>query len=206
MEKKEAPIVPLILQQNKKKIAQETPRPYQFGADTYERYMNRKNPFLGRLLSEKPTPIHLNSQQVEALFQFLNEHKQYQMAYPTEKAPHQKRKIAPPLEKFSKSQQSFVPPQKLKEDSQRLGLSIQTFFKYVLGRLQSDSDSLPLLVNELLPLFLEHQIQIKIYDAYRNFYSEEQFLETLKKISEGEDIENFEFFCSALFGYYSQFQ
>lgn len=201
---KEEPTVPLILQQNKKKIPQAKPRPYQFGADTYEHY--RKNPFAERSLVGAPSPIHLNNQQVEALFQYLHEQKQYQLAYPTEKAPHQKRKIAPPAGSFPKPQTPFVQTKNLKEDSHRLALAIETFFKYVLGRLENDCGELPLLVNELVPLFLEHQIKIKIYDAYRSFYSEEQFLETLKKISEGEDIENFEFFCSALFGYYSQFQ
>lgn len=206
MDEKKPPIVPLILQQNKNKVSHEKPRPYQFGADTYERYINRKNPFLDRVLKSAPTPLQLDSQQVQALFQHLKGQAQYQIAYSTERPPHQKRKIATPITNTPQKETDFVNSQKLKEDSYRLGFAIQTFFKSVLGRLQNDVGELPLVVNELVPLFLEHHIKIKIYDAYRSFYNEEQFLATLEKISEEEDIENFEFFCSALFGYYSQFQ
>ena len=51
---------------------------------------------------------------------------------------------------------------------------------------------------------VENQIRIRIFPAYRQFQSFEQFLDTLEQIREDVEIENFELFCSALFGYYSQ--
>ncbi len=202
---KKAPTMPLILQQNKKKETEQKLRPYQVGADTYERYRNNKNPFLERVLIGDPAPSNLDPKKAQALFQYFREQKQYQMAFPVERAPHYKRKIFNQKENLQKDAK-FINPEKLKEDLNRLGPSIQIFFKYILNRLHNDLNELSLIVNELVPLFIEHRIQIKIYDAYRIFYSGEQFLATLVKISQDDDLENFEFFCSALFGYYSQFQ
>ena len=205
MSSKKPPVVPLILQQNQKKETHAKPRPYQFGSDTYERYTNRKNPFLNRIVTGKPTSLKLEPRKAQALFHYFREQGHYQIGFPAERLPHYKRKAANQKEN-RQTDVAFVDSENMKEDLNRLGPSIQTFFKYVIGRLQNDLNELSLIINELVPLFLEHHIQIKIYDAYRTFYSEEQFLATLRKISQEDDLENFEFFCSALFGYYSQFQ
>ncbi|MBF0279331.1 MAG: hypothetical protein HQM13_16160 [SAR324 cluster bacterium] len=202
---KKPPAVPLILQQNKKKESYRKTPPYQIGADTYDRYINRKNPFLERVLAGEPVPSQLDTEKAQALFQYFRDQKQYRLAFPTEQVPHKKRKIIKPQSAPPKEGE-FVRSETLKEDLNRLRPSIQTFFKHILDRLENDLNELSLIVNELVPLFIEHRIRIKIYDAYQTFYSGDQFLAALKKISEDDDLENFEFFCSALFGYYSQFQ
>ncbi|MDP6730066.1 MAG: hypothetical protein QF675_08830, partial [SAR324 cluster bacterium] len=75
---------------------------------------------------------------------------------------------------------------------------------HVLNRLKEDPNQLASLVNEMVPMFLKHEVRVRIYPAYRQFQGFEQFLETLEKINEDFEIENFELFCSALFGFYSQ--
>lgn len=86
----------------------------------------------------------------------------------------------------------------------RLQTAIEAFFHHVLALLREDPNQLATLVNDLLPLFLKFEIRIRIYPAYRQFSGFETFLETLEKINEDFEIENFELFCSALFGFYSQ--
>ncbi|MBF0287156.1 MAG: hypothetical protein HQM14_05000 [SAR324 cluster bacterium] len=202
---KKEPVVPLILQQNKNKVSGKKPCPYQFGADIYEQYANRQNPFIDRVLSAQQTPSQLAPEKVQALFQYLQGQGQYQLGLPTKRSPHHKRKVVDQKEPAEKKPM-FSNVETLKEDSTKLKSAIDTFFQHVLGRLRYDADELSIIINELIPLFLEYQIQIKVYDAFRIFYSTEQFLETLTKISQDNELENFEFFCSALFGFYSQLQ
>ncbi len=202
---KKEPVVPLILQQNKNKVPGTKPCPYQFGANIYEQYTNRQNPFIDRVLSAQQAPSALAPEKVQALFQHLQGQGQYQLAHPTKRSPHHKRKIVDRKEPVEKKT-IFSHPETLREDTNKLKSAIDTFFQHVLGRLRYDTNELSLIINELVPLFLEYQIQIKVYDAFRTFYSTEQFLETLTKISQDNELENFEFFCSALFGFYSQLQ
>ena len=74
----------------------------------------------------------------------------------------------------------------------------------VLSDLKEDPFSLTKLVQDLATLFEEQEIRIRVYDAYRSFRSFDQLLDTLTRISEDTEIENFELFCSALVGFYSQ--
>lgn len=197
--------VPLILQQNQRREKNATARPYQFGADTFERYSNSKNPFLERALQGEKTTTPLNPSKVQSLFQHLREKNQYQLAFPTERVAHYRRKITGHQVKNHQIPK-FLQQKELKENTPKLEASIQTFFQHILARLRYNPHELSTIVNELVPLFLEFQIRIKVFDAFRTFYSVEQFLDTLAKISEGNDLENFDFFCSALFGFYSQLQ
>ncbi len=204
-EQKKQPEIPLILKQNRSKAVQKGPVPYRHGSDTYERYSNRKNPFIERVLASEAEPTQMAPQKAQALFQHIRDKKQYQLGFTTERSPYNRRKIAHPGGGASQETR-FVSAETLKEDSGKLSPSIETFFKHILGRLQHDPNELSLIVNELVPLFVEHEIRIKVYDAFRTFYSIDQFLETLAKISLDSEIENFELFCSALFGFYSQLQ
>lgn len=204
MEKKEKKL-PLIVNQNKREEPDAKPVPYKFGADSFARYSNAKNPFVGQVLPKEGTLSKVDPHKMQSLFHHAREIKQYQVKYPTDRVPHSRRKIVGTQEQ-SPPQSSVFHKKDLKENTLKLEASIQTFFRHVLARLQNEPNDLPLVVNELIPLFLEFQVKIKIYDAFRTFYSIEQFLETLSTIAEGNDLENFEMFCSAIFGFYSQFQ
>ena len=74
----------------------------------------------------------------------------------------------------------------------------------VLSEIREDPFRLTKLVQDLARLFEEQDIRIRVYDAYRTFKTFDQLLVTLTRISEDTEIENFELFCSALVGFYSQ--
>ena len=80
---------------------------------------------------------------------------------------------------------------------------MQGFFTQVLKRLGEEPGGLAVIINELVPLFVEHQIRVRFYDAFRQIRNMDDLRITLKKISNDSELENFELFCSALFIFYS---
>lgn len=194
---------PLILNQKPKNTKGTKPLPYQFGTETYDVYSNLKNPFLERILDTSAGDTKTDPQRAQTLLQQIGEHEGYQPLYPGTGAPHRKRKLAftehPPG-----TGNGYNPVTALPQDDRKLQNHIGSFFQYVLKKLEAGPGTLPGLVNELLPLFLEHKIRVSIYPVYRRFQGFEEMLHTLEQISEDTEIENFELFCGALFGYYSQ--
>ena len=202
-ESKKTKKIPLLLNQNPQKRGV-SPLPYQYGADTYEIYSNVKNPFLSRILASEAEPLNLEPKKAQALFQRLYD--KYQISFPTNFSPYSRRKVAVDEKIGDPKKAEFVEPQTLKENEQKLYNFIKIFFDSVLERLKDDPYSLPWVVNELIALFMEQQIKIKIYDAYRQFQNWDAFMNSLEQISQDYELENFELFCSALFGFYSQLQ
>ena len=138
-----------------------------------------------------------------ALVQEIGTDQGYRVHFPGSGSAHQKRKVTKgssvPTKGKGYEQQAHLP-----ENQVRLQTAIEAFFHHVLNRLKEDPNQLASLVNEMVPMFLKHEVRVRIYPAYRQFQGFEQFLETLEKINEDFEIENFELFCSALFGFYSQ--
>lgn len=200
---KDAKKTPLIVNQKPKNTKGTKPLQYEFGTDTYDVYRNPKNPFLGRILDTSPAESKIDPQHAHSLLQKVGGHEGYEPSFPGAGAPHRKRKLVS-TGNSSGSRNGYRPESILPQDDRKLQNNIGNFFQYALCKLKDDSKNLPELVNELLPLFLEHKIRVCIYPAYRQFQSFEEMFQTLEKISEDTEIENFELFCSALFGYYSQ--
>ncbi|MGK5093855.1 hypothetical protein WDW89_17810 [Deltaproteobacteria bacterium TL4] len=195
---------PLLLKQQQNKAKAMTPLPYDFDSDVYEVFSNVKNPFLSRILSPESEPAKLKAQQVRAFFQYLQKEPQYQLDFPTKNIPHRRRKIVEnTLSPAPKKEYKATPL--IKENKQNLRRFIQLFFKIIIQKLDEDPAQLAVIINEIVPLLLEQGLKIKIYDAYRQFPNWESFIATLHRISQDAEIENFELFCSALFGVYSQF-
>ena len=194
---------PLILDQSPKNTKGTQALPYELGTNTYEVYTNPKNPFLGRILSNEVPPLDRDPQKTKNLFQEIGNKEGYCKNFLGSGNPHLKRKVTS-SPKHSSICKGYEGEPSLREDLNRLQTSIEAFFSHTLARLKEDQNMLPQLVNNLLPLFVEHQIRIRIFPAYCQFQSFEQFIDTLELISEDFEIENFELFCSALFGYYSQ--
>ena len=92
--------------------------------------------------------------------------------------------------------------EKLKEDKRKLEVYIQSFFSHFLKRLGEEPGELPVIINELVPFFVEHQIRIRFYEAFRQIRAVEDLITTLEKISSDNELENFELFCSAIFVFY----
>jgi Na+-transporting methylmalonyl-CoA/oxaloacetate decarboxylase gamma subunit len=97
----------------------------------------------------------------------------------------------------------YLPREKLKENKRKLDVYIQGFFCNVLKRLSEDPGELAQIINEIVPLFVEHQIRVRFYQAFSQIRSNDDLNTTLEKISKDVELENFELFCSALFVFYS---
>lgn len=87
-------------------------------------------------------------------------------------------------------------------DIQKLPWLINDFFKSILSRLGADPGCFDDVVNDLLHLFKENSVKVKLYEAYYNFEDWDDLMETLEEISHYPSPETFDLFCSALLTYY----
>ena len=214
------PLQPLILKQNPKNIKGTKSLPYDFGAETYEVYRNPKNPFMVGILAAETDKIQLDPIKAQSLFQQLEKKSPYSLEYPLNISSHRKRKISPATQPISEDADSetetagserkleiasseYLPREKLKENKRKLDVYIQGFFCHVLKRLSEDPSELAQIINEVVPLFVEHQIRVRFYQAFCQIRSSDDLNTTLEKISKDVELENFELFCSALFVFYS---
>lgn len=196
--------MPLIVSQNQKKDSNSKPLPYEAGKETYQRFENTKNPFEGRSLNTDTPQSKLPSQSLKNLLHVLRERQEYRVAPQAEDLPHYKRRVSQP--RYPHGNPKFAKSTTLHQDQNRLEGYIKYFFQETLNQLEENPYSLPWVVNELVSLLQEQGLRIKVYDAYQQFHHWIQFMETLKALSQDPEQENFELFCSALIGFYSQIQ
>ena len=209
---------PLILEQTSHNTKGTQARPYDFGAETYDVYSNLKNPFMVGILAADTERIQLDPINTQNLFQQIEKNSTYTLEYPLNISAHSKRKLSsnqqvssaeknktPPVRegKLKTASMEYLPREKLKEDKRKLQVYIQKFFGHFLKRLVEEPGGLPLIINELVPLFVDHQIRIRFYEAFRQMHAMEDLITTLEKISSDCELENFELFCSAIFVFYS---
>ena len=209
---------PLILKQTSHNTKGTQARPYDFGAETYDVYSNLKNPFMVGILAADTERIQLDSINTQNLIQQIEKSSTYTLEYPLNISAHSKRKLSStkPVSSAGKKETStvregklktasmeYLPREKLKEDKRKLQVYIQSFFSHLLKRLGEEPGGLPLIINELVPLFVDHQIRIRFYEAFRQMHAMEDLITTLEKISSDYELENFELFCSAIFVFYS---
>jgi len=214
------PLQPLILKQNPKNIKGTKSLPYEFGAETYDVYSNPKNPFMVGILAAETDKIQLDPIKAQSLFQQLEKKSPYSLEYPLNISSHRKRKLSPATQPISEDADSetetagserkleiasseYLPREKLKENKRKLNVYIQGFFCHVLKRLSEDHGELSQIINEIVPLLVEHQIRVRFYQAFSQIRSNDDLNTTLEKISKDVELENFELFCSALFVFYS---
>ncbi len=204
MEEQDTNRVPLIVRQRPRNVgASSKPVPYQPPADTYDLFSNPKSPFLQRLVTAPTEQTKLSSEKLQSLFE-KNAGERWLLSTClslckrcARKTTHRSRNCAWQISNLWESLDSFEAPQRLQQ-------FVQLFMEQVLSDLKEDPFSLTKLVQDLATLFEEQEIRIRVYDAYRTFRSFDQLLDTLTRISEDTEIENFELFCSALVGFYSQ--
>ncbi len=214
------PLQPLILKQNPKNIIGTKSLPYEFGTETYDVYSNPKNPFMVGILAAETDKIQLDPIKVQSLFQQLEKKSPYSLEYPLNISSHRKRKLSSATQPISEDADSetetvgserkleiasseYLPREKLKENKRKLNVYIQGFFCHVLKRLSEDPGELAQIINEIVPLLVEHQIRVRFYQAFCQIRSSGDLNTTLEKISKDIELENFELFCSALFVFYS---
>ena len=208
---------PLILKQTSHNTKGTQARPYEFGAETYDVYSNLKNPFMVGILGTDADRIQLDPINTQKLFQQIEKDSTYTLEYPLNISAHRKRKLSSTQElslsggnktatvreeKLKIASMEYLPREKLKEDKRKLEVYIQSFFSHFLKRLVAEPGGLPLIINELVPFFVEHQIRIRFYEAFRQIHAMEDLITTLEKISSDNELENFELFCSAISVFY----
>ena len=209
---------PLISKQTSHNTKGTRARPYDFGSETYDVYSNLKNPFMVGILTADTERIQLDAINTQNFFQQIEENSTYIIEYPLNISAHSKRKISSNQhvpsskknetssiseDKIKMASMEYLPREKLKEDKRKLQLYIQNFFLDFLKRLGDEPGGLSVIINELVPLFVDHQIRIRFYDAFRQMHTLEDLTTTLEKISSDYELENFELFCSAIFVFYS---
>ena len=209
---------PLILKQTSHNTKGTKAQPYVFGSETYDVYSNPKNPFMVGIIASETDRIQLDPINTQNLFQQIEKNSTYSLEYPLNISAHRKRKLSHAEEvsaaggnktteigeeKLKTASKEYLPREKLKEDKRKLEVYIQNFFLYFLKRLGEEPRELPVIINELVPLFVEHQIRIRFYEAFRQIHKMEDLIITLEKISIDYELENFELFCSAIFVFYS---
>jgi len=209
---------PLILKQTSHNTKGTQARPYDFGAETYDVYSNLKNPFMVGILAADTERIQLDPINTQNLFQQIEKNSTYTLEYPLNISAHSKRKLSSSQQvssagknetstvregKLKTASMEYLPREKLKEDKRKLQVYIQNFFSHFLKRLGEEPGGLPVIINELVPLFVDHQIRIRFYEAFRQMHAMEDLISTLEKISSDCELENFELFCSAIFVFYS---
>ncbi len=209
---------PLIIKQAPSNPKGTKSLPYNFGSDTYTVYSNLNNPFMVGILNSDTDTIQLDPLKTQSLFQQMEKKSTYSIEYPLNISAHKKRKVASAIQNSAKENEKnlkasemmlkdvsseYLPKKKLKEDKRRLKAYIESFFDHLLKRLGDHPGELPAIINELVPLFVEHKIRIRFYKAFHQIPNFPELIETLKKISDDYELENFELFCSALFVFYS---
>jgi hypothetical protein len=209
---------PLILKQTSHNTKGTQALPYDFGAETYDVYSNLKNPFMVGILASDTERIQLDPIKTQNLFQQIEKNSTYTLEYPLNISAHRKRKLTSNQQvssaernktttvgegKLKTASMEYLPREKLKEDKRKLQVYIQSFFSHFLKRLREEPGELPVIINELVPLFVEHHIRIRFYEAFRQLHSMEDLITTIEKISSDFELENFELFCSAIFVFYS---
>ncbi len=195
--------LPPILRNRKPPSKKQTIPAYEAGTTTYDLYHNQNSPFLERKNTLANQEAKLTREEVQHLLKMLKD-SGYLLALAHGETPYEKRKISvsPP----SAEKPTFLSTRRLPENSTKLRQMIHLFFQQVLSRLNEDPTEIYGIVNEIVPLLKRHGIRIKIYDAFKMFPTYDAFEETLESLTFDDEIENFEFFCSALFGFYSQLQ
>ncbi len=209
---------PLLLKQVNKNTKGKKSLPYEFGKDTYGVYSNQKNPFMVGILAADTDRIKLDPINTQNLFQQFEKSSTYTIEYPLNISAHRKRKVSLSKKTFSeeKNQKNFIrnlkineasqeylSKEKLKEDKIKLQTYIQSFCNHFLKRIKDNRHEFAIIINEMVPLFVKHQIRIRFYEAFRQITTIDDLISTLEKICSDFELENFELFCSALFVFYS---
>ncbi len=213
---KKGMLEPLIVNQTSKTKGTKA-KPYEFGSETYDIYSNLKNPFMVGIIASETDRIQLEPINTQNLFKKIEKESSYELDYPLNISAHRKRKLSTSVidsttqlekilsveEELKRVSKEYLSPEKLKENKRKLELYIDSFFRHFIKRLEENPGELPMIINEIVPLFVEHQIRIRFFEAFRQILNIEDLLKTLKKISSDYELENFELFCSAIFVFYS---
>ena len=167
----------------------------------YHLQKNTRNPYLQRTIAPQTPQRQKSEAELEKLAQMFSGRAGYEFSPSNQEAPHLRRELSHPAPPPG-SRGEYLNPEKLSGDSSKLPWLIHEFFKSSLERLRDNPASFDEVVQELVALFQENSIRIRLYEAYYGFQDWEHLMETLEEIAQYPSPETFDLFCSALLAYY----
>ncbi len=173
----------------------------------YTLFKNTRNPYLKRAIapetqaSGKTAGAGRSEGELSRLVQFFADPKRYQVAPKNLGEPFQRRQLKhPPPAPGSKG--TYAEARRLPGDPVQLPFLVEEFFGSILSRLRADPQVFDDVVQELIALFQEHGITLRIYEAYHALEDWDDLMETLEEIARYPSVETFDLFCSALLAYH----
>jgi len=167
----------------------------------YTLFKNTQNPFLKRAITPSPRPGTRTPGELTRLVQFFGEQKSYHAGPANRAEPFRRRKLKHPAPPTAR-QTRYLEATRMPGDVQKLPFLVDDFFRSILDRLRADPQSFATVVQELVALFREHGITLRIYEAYHALEDWDDLLETLAEIARYPSVETFDLFCSALLAYH----
>ena len=167
----------------------------------YTLFRNTQNPFLRRAVTPSPRPSGRSSGELSRLVQFFGDQKRYQAGPANRGEPYRRRALKHPAPAPTHAP-SYAEPARLLGDTQHLPLLVDEFFRATLDRLRADPQDFAAVVQELVELFRQHGITLRIYEAYHALQDWNDLMDTLAEIAQYPSVETFDLFCSALLAYH----
>ena len=167
----------------------------------YQLQRNTQNPYLKRTIAPTPKKLGRSPKDLSKLVAALSTGGAYDIPPANRSTPFAKRELHHPPPPPSASP-FYTGVEKLPGDGQKLPWLINEFFSSILSRLQENPRAFDSVVGDLLALFRDKKVQIKLYDAYSAFEDWNDLMKTLEEISQYPSPDTFDLFCSALFTYY----
>lgn len=167
----------------------------------YHLRKNTRNPYLKRAIAPAAAKTERSPADLTRLLGVMTGPAEYRAGPANRHEPFSRRSLhhpAPP----PAAKKGYQEPEKLAGDIFKLPWLINEFFQSVLLRLRRDPWNFEAVVNELLAMFRENNVNIRLYEAYYSFRDWEQLMETLEEIGQYPAPETFDLFCSALLTYY----
>ena len=162
---------------------------------------NTHNPYLKRAIAPEKGELDRTQAELSKLATVLTNETGYDIGPVNRNPPFAKREMKHPAPAPS-THPAYQNTEKLSGDNQKLPWLVNEFFTSILERLRKNPRNFDQVVLELLTLFHQKNVRIKIYDAYSVFEDWDDLMATLEEIRQYPSAETFDLFCSALFAYY----
>ncbi len=169
--------------------------------EIYHLQKNTRNPYLKRAIAPATRKLERSPEELRKLVRVFGGQTSYEVGAGNRDTPYLRRGLkhdAPP----PAARPSYLEPDKMEGDAFKLPWLIGDFFKSVLERLRENPAEFDDVVAELIDLFNENRITIKLYEAYTTFENWDDLMSTLEEVARYRAPETFDLFCSALLSYY----
>lgn len=169
--------------------------------EIYHLQQNTRNPYLQRAIAPTARKLERSPEELQKLVRVFSDQEGYEVAPSNQDTPYYRRTLSHPAPPPA-TQPRYLDPNAMPGDTYKLPWLINDFFKGVLSRLRANPGEFATIVEELVDLFNENRITIKLYEAYQTFRDWDHLMETLEEVARYPSPETFDLFCSALFSYY----